>query len=79
MIRKNPNQSNVKASKISGDYDVTNIWKITPAHSKAHPAIFPQELAEKGIDIDMKQVEAAVQSAYEKSPLTPTVINKEEK
>ena len=36
-------------------------------------------LAEKGIDIDMKQVEAAVQSAYEKSPLTPTVINKKEK
>ncbi|MDZ5437463.1 hypothetical protein EGO58_00985 [Limosilactobacillus reuteri] len=30
-------------------------------------------LAEKGIEIDMKQVEAAVQSAYEKSPLTPTV------
>ena len=29
-------------------------------------------LAEKGIDIDMKQVEASVQSAYEKSPLTPT-------
>ena len=29
-------------------------------------------LAEKGIDIDIKQVEAAVQSAYEKSPLTPT-------
>ena len=29
-------------------------------------------LAEKGIDVDMKQVEAAVQSAYEKSPLTPT-------
>ena len=29
-------------------------------------------LAEKGSDIDMKQVEAAVQSAYEKSPLTPT-------
>ena len=49
LIRKNPNQSNVKASKISGDYDVTNIWKITPAHSKAHPAIFPQELAEKVI------------------------------
>ena len=29
-------------------------------------------LAKKGIDIDMKQVEAAVQSAYEKLPLTPT-------
>ncbi|MCI6367773.1 MAG: phage holin family protein [Limosilactobacillus reuteri] len=35
-------------------------------------------LAEKGIDIDMKQVEAAVQSAYEKSPLTSTT-NQEEK
>ena len=33
-------------------------------------------LAEKGIDIDMKQVEAAVQSAYEKSPLTPTTDTK---
>lgn len=29
-------------------------------------------LENKGINIDMKQVEAAVQSAYEKSPLTPT-------
>ena len=34
-------------------------------------------LAEKGIDIDMKQVEAAVQSAYEKSPLTPTADPKQ--
>lgn len=49
LIRKNPNQSNVQASKISGEYDVTNIWKITPAHSKVHPAVFPQELAEKVI------------------------------
>lgn len=30
-------------------------------------------LESKGINIDMKQVQAAVQSAYEKSPLTPTV------
>lgn len=29
-------------------------------------------LENKGLDVDMKQVEAAVQSAYEKSPLTPT-------
>ena len=35
-------------------------------------------LAEKGIDIDMKQVEAAVQSAYELSTLTPTVDPNEE-
>ena len=33
-------------------------------------------LAEKGIDIDMKQVEAAVQFAYEKSSLTPTTDSK---
>ena len=30
-------------------------------------------LAEKGIDIDTKQIQAAVQSAYEMSMLTPTV------
>lgn len=29
-------------------------------------------LENKGLDVDMKQVETAVQSAYEKSPLTPT-------
>lgn len=33
-------------------------------------------LAEKGIDIDMKQVEAAVQSAYELSTLTPNTNSK---
>lgn len=36
-------------------------------------------LAEKGIDIDMKQVEAAVQSAYELSTLTPSVDPNEDK
>ncbi|MCH5385218.1 hypothetical protein DKZ23_10935, partial [Limosilactobacillus reuteri] len=30
-------------------------------------------LENKGINIDMKQIQAAVQSAYEKSALTPTV------
>lgn len=35
-------------------------------------------LENKGINIDMKQVQAAVQSAYEKSPLTPAT-NQEEK
>ncbi len=35
-------------------------------------------LKNKGINIDMKQVQAAVQSAYEKSPLTPAT-NQEEK
>lgn len=49
LIRKHPDQEAVEASKIEDGYDVTNIWKITPAHSKVHPAVFPIELAEKVI------------------------------
>ena len=48
-IRKHPDQEAVAKSKIKDGYEVTNIWKIHPAHSKKHPAIFPQELAEKVI------------------------------
>lgn len=48
-IHDYPNQSIVQESKITGAYDVTNIWKITPAHDKRHPAIFPTELAERVI------------------------------
>ena len=48
-IRNHPNQDLVKESKIEDGYEKTNIWKITPAHSKKHPAIFPDELAEKVI------------------------------
>jgi DNA modification methylase len=48
-IRKHPNQDIVKRSKISDGYEVTNIWKIHPSHSKKHPAIFPEELATKVI------------------------------
>lgn len=47
LIRKHPDQEAVEASKIEDGYDVTNIWKITPAHNKVHPAVFPIELAEK--------------------------------
>ena len=36
-------------SKIEDGYETTNVWKITPAHCKEHPAIFPIELAEKVI------------------------------
>lgn len=49
LIRKHPNQDDVLSSKIADGYEVTNVWKITPAHSKEHPAIFPIELAEKVI------------------------------
>lgn len=46
-IRKHPDQEVVAKSKIADGYEVTNIWKIHPAHSKQHPAIFPEELASK--------------------------------
>ena len=49
LIRKHPDQEAVKASKIADGYEVTNVWKIPPAHSKEHPAVFPAELAEKVI------------------------------
>ncbi|MFX0116621.1 MAG: DNA-methyltransferase [Candidatus Hodarchaeota archaeon] len=46
-IRKHPNPELVKASKIAGEYEKTNVWQIKPAYDKRHPAIFPLELAEK--------------------------------
>jgi len=49
LIRKHPDQQAVADSKIQDGYETTNIWKITPAHCKEHPAIFPMELAEKVI------------------------------
>ena len=49
LIRKHQDQQAVADSKIADGYEVTNIWKITPAHCKEHPAIFPLELAEKVI------------------------------
>lgn len=49
LIRKHPDQKALQESKIEDGYDVTNIWHITPAHNKNHPAVFPVELAEKVI------------------------------
>lgn len=49
-IRKHPQPELVEKSKIKDGYEVTNIWKICPAHSKKHPAIFPEELAAKVIE-----------------------------
>ena len=48
-IRSHPKPDLVKDSRIGDDYERTNIWKIGPAHDKRHPAIFPDELAEKVI------------------------------
>lgn len=49
LIREHPDQKALQDSKIEDGYEVTNIWKICPAHNKHHPAVFPQELAEKVI------------------------------
>lgn len=49
LIRKHPSPENVAESKIEDGYEVTNVWKIHPAHSKDHPAVFPEELAQKVI------------------------------
>lgn len=49
LIRKHPDQQAVEDSKIADGYEVTNIWKISPAHCKEHPAIFPTDLAERVI------------------------------
>lgn len=48
-IRAHPDQSIVEQSKIPDGYERTNIWRINPAVSSKHPAVFPIELAEKVI------------------------------
>ncbi|RME47473.1 MAG: site-specific DNA-methyltransferase [Caldilineae bacterium] len=48
-IRTHPHPEKVKASKITDDYERTNIWHIKPTHDKEHPAVFPEELASKVI------------------------------
>lgn len=48
-IRRHPQQDLVQQSKIKDGYEVTNLWKIHPAHHPKHPAVFPVELAEKVI------------------------------
>lgn len=48
-IRNHPDQEAVKRSKVGDDYERTNIWKISPSHSKEHPAVFPDELASRVI------------------------------
>jgi DNA modification methylase len=48
-IRTHPDQEAVKRSKVGDDYERTNIWKVSPSHSKDHPAIFPDELVSRVI------------------------------
>lgn len=46
-IRNHYNHELVEESKINGDYDVTNIWRIPPGTNKHHPAVFPDELVRR--------------------------------
>lgn len=46
-IRSHPDQGAVARSRIEGEYERTNVWRIAPAHSREHPAVFPLELAER--------------------------------
>lgn len=46
-IRSYPDPEAVQQSKITGEYDRTNVWYIQPAVHPEHPAVFPLELAEK--------------------------------
>jgi DNA modification methylase len=39
----------VAQSIVGDDYERTNVWDIAPVSSKAHPAIFPQELCRRVI------------------------------
>ena len=46
-LRNHPDPSAVERSRITGDYERTNIWELTPASHKAHPAVFPDELVKR--------------------------------
>ena len=46
-LRNHHDPSLIEASLIEGDYDVTNVWYIHPAHKRGHPAVFPDELVQR--------------------------------
>ena len=48
-LRSHPRQDDVRASLIEDGYERTNVWQIPPAHHKAHPAVFPEALADRVI------------------------------
>ncbi|MCL6474777.1 MAG: HEAT repeat domain-containing protein [Firmicutes bacterium] len=44
-------EETVEASKVRGDYEKTNLWKIAPSADPVHPAVFPVELAARVIEL----------------------------
>ncbi len=49
FIRNHPSPEIIRASKIGDGYEKTNVWYLSPARDKRHPAVFPKELAERVI------------------------------
>ena len=49
-IRQYTDES-IAQSKVLGEYEKTNVWKIGPSADKVHPAIFPFELAARIIQL----------------------------
>lgn len=39
----------IETSKVKGDFETTNVWKICPKSDKIHSAVFPEELCERVI------------------------------
>ncbi len=48
-IRQYP-KNIVENSKVKGEFESTNVWKIDPVYSKKHSAVFPSELCKKVIE-----------------------------
>jgi len=48
-IRNHSDKQAMKDSKITGEYDTTNLWHIHPDFHSDHPAVFPIELAKRVI------------------------------
>ncbi|MEJ5251505.1 MAG: HEAT repeat domain-containing protein [Chthonomonadetes bacterium] len=44
-------EETVEASRVSGDYEKTNLWRIAPSADPVHPAVFPVELAARIIQL----------------------------
>ncbi len=43
-------EETISKSKVTGDYEKTNAWKIAPSNDKVHPATFPKNLAARVIE-----------------------------
>ena len=40
----------IQRSKVKGEFETTNVWKINPKSDKVHSAIFPEELCKRVIE-----------------------------